>query len=450
MASVSHGRWLFLILLVALLLRLPAAGVKSLWLDEAYSAYQAEREELATPVFVERPHPPLYYTLLHHWVRLAGDGEMALRLPSAAASVAGIGVLYLLARTLTSRQAALLAAALLALSPLDQWYAQEARMHIFVTLFGLLYALALAWKHPLAVPIAAAALGIGLYVDYAMLPLWAGLSAMWFAFWWRSSPRVLPLVGWLAGSLGGWLLYRGWWTQLRQSLDGAIGNVFVFAQIREWLGLPRLGATHFAIALSIGVLAITGGALAGARLLSQHRWRRTLTVAVFLVFAFVSGLMLAPRLFTVKRVLVTGWPYVLLLMAWLVVMAGEWRRWLLPLVLGISLITSLGVLVQPKDDWRAATAHVERQVLPRAIIWLDPSWNELPYRYYARRTSPESGTVEELAAAAARSAEIWLVAERLPRSSVPSSPAEAWLDENWSLVHWQPFYRLEVRAYRPR
>jgi len=81
MPKLSHSQRLLLIFGLALLLRAPSVGTKSLWLDEAYSVFQAEREELAEPVFVEGPHPPLYYVMLHYWVRIAGNGEAAVRLP---------------------------------------------------------------------------------------------------------------------------------------------------------------------------------------------------------------------------------------------------------------------------------------------------------------------------------------------------------------------------------
>lgn len=450
MPRPSHGYWLLFIFGLALLLRLPALSQKSLWLDETYSVYQAEREELAAPVFVEGPHPPLYYVMLHYWVRFAGTGEAAVRLPSVAASVAGTGLLYLLARTLAGRPVALPAAALLALSPLDVWYAQEARMHIFVTAFALLYALALVWNHPLSIAAAAAALSMGLYFDYAMLPLWVALSALWFVYWGRQGRPGRLLAYWIAGSLGGWLLYRGWWGYLLQALDGSIGNVFIFARLRELLGLDHLGAGHFAAALLVAAALIALGGVIGSRLLENERWRQLVTIAAVLGVLLVSLLMVTPRLFTVKRVLVTGWPFVLLLLAWLLLKAEGWRRWLQPTVLGVSLITTLIALAQPKDDWRGATAYVESRAALDAAIWLDPRWNTIPYNYYASQPLPEMGDVEALATTAAQSDEIWLIAERFPALEIPASPSEAWLDEHWQLVEQQPFYRLEVRRYRPR
>lgn len=450
MPKLSHSQRLLLIFGLALLLRAPSVGTKSLWLDEAYSVFQAEREELAEPVFVEGPHPPLYYVMLHYWVRIAGNGEAAVRLPSVAASVAGIGLLYLLARTLAGRTVALLAAALLALSPLDVWYAQEARMHIFVTFFALLYALALVWNHPVGIVVAAGALGAGLYFDYAMLPLWVALSALWLVAWWRQGRRAGPLAGWLAGSLGGWLLYRGWWDYLLQSLGGSIGNVFIFARLRDALGLLRLGTGHFAAGLLAAAVVIALAGLLGSRLLENRRWRRAATVAVLLGFLFVAALMVIPRFFTVKRVLVTGWPFVLLLLACLIMKAEVWRRRLLPLALGVSLFATLLALAQPKDDWRGATAYVESELASDGTIWLDPRWNDFPYLYYAERSVPETGDLEALAATAVESDEIWIIVHRYPGMDIPSAPAEAWLDEHWTLVQQQPFYRLEVRRYRPR
>lgn len=450
MPKLSHGQQLLLIFVVAFLLRVPTLGNKSLWLDEAFGAHHAQRAELATPILVEGTHPPLYYTFLHHWIPLAGNWEVALRLPSAASSLAGIGLLYLLARMLFDRRVALVAAALLAVSPLDVWYAQEARMYIFVTFFGLLFALALVWSRPLSLLLVAAAVGVGLYFDYLMLPLWAGLSAVWLVHLWRQNRRLLPLLYWLAGSAGGWWLYRDWWPNLRSSFDHAISSVFIFAQLRARLGLPQLELIHFIAALVGAAIAIALGALLIARLVQRPAGRRVVTLGVLLVFTLLSVLMVTPRLYSVKRVLVTGWPYVVLFMAWLLARAEKWRRWLQPLVLGVSLLASLGALALPKDDWRGATAFLESQGGPNATVWLDPSWSTFPYEYYAQGSVPKTGSVEELAAAAGASRELWLVAERFPGQEVPSSPAEVWLDEHWHLVQRQPFYRLEVKGYRPR
>ena len=83
-------------------------------------------------------HPPLHHVVLWLTVKALGDGEMAVRLPSLIAGTLVIPALYLLGRELYDRRTGLFAAAFGMASPLLIWYAEEARMYAFVTLFGLL------------------------------------------------------------------------------------------------------------------------------------------------------------------------------------------------------------------------------------------------------------------------------------------------------------------------
>ena len=83
-------------------------------------------------------HPPLHHLALWLTVKGFGDGELAVRLPSLIAGTLVIPALYLLGRELFDRRTGLIAAAFVTVSPLLIWYAQEARMYAFVTLFGVL------------------------------------------------------------------------------------------------------------------------------------------------------------------------------------------------------------------------------------------------------------------------------------------------------------------------
>jgi uncharacterized membrane protein len=124
--------------LAGLALRL--AVPRGLWLDEAISVHQANlsfHDMFENLQFGDR-HPPLHHVTLWLTVRAFGDGEMAVRLPSLIAGTLVIPALYLLGRELYDRRTGLVAAAFGAASPLLIWYAQEARMYAFVTLFGLL------------------------------------------------------------------------------------------------------------------------------------------------------------------------------------------------------------------------------------------------------------------------------------------------------------------------
>ncbi|MGM0401591.1 MAG: glycosyltransferase family 39 protein [Chloroflexota bacterium] len=133
---------LLVILLLALALRFHRLGAQSLWNDEGTSVALAQRD-LAT---IARNashdiHPPLYYYMLHYWVRLAGTGEGSVRALSALGGVALVAAVYLLARPFGTATG-LLAALLTALSPFTIYYSQETRMYIFLALFGALTMLA--------------------------------------------------------------------------------------------------------------------------------------------------------------------------------------------------------------------------------------------------------------------------------------------------------------------
>jgi len=64
--------WLLLILLMALILRSAFLGGKSVWLDEAFSVWMAERPVERIWTTTADPHPPLYYLMLKAWMFLAG------------------------------------------------------------------------------------------------------------------------------------------------------------------------------------------------------------------------------------------------------------------------------------------------------------------------------------------------------------------------------------------
>ena len=120
------------------LLRLPVP--RGIWLDEAISVHQANlslSDMMENLQYGDR-HPPLHHIVLWLTVKAIGDGELAVRLPSLIAGTLVIPALFLLGRELYDRRTGLVAAAFGAASPLLIWYAQEARMYAFVTLFGLL------------------------------------------------------------------------------------------------------------------------------------------------------------------------------------------------------------------------------------------------------------------------------------------------------------------------
>jgi Predicted membrane protein len=83
--------------------------------------------------------PPLYYLVAWLWSRPFGTGEVGLRSLSALAGTASIAVVYLGAVALPlPRRAGLIAAAMVAVSPVLIWFSQDARAYALVFLLTAL------------------------------------------------------------------------------------------------------------------------------------------------------------------------------------------------------------------------------------------------------------------------------------------------------------------------
>jgi uncharacterized membrane protein len=437
-------------LLLGAMLRLGRLGGRSLWLDEAATWFYAQQPLPAIWANYLDPHPPLYYAAMHFWLRL-GESELILRLPSALLSLLALALLARLGGRLIGRRGALLAVALLALSPLDLWYAQEARMYAPLAFICLLMALGLAqggWRGAL---LFALALLLGLYLSYLALPLWGGLSGIWLASWWRGDRPRSALLAWLGPSLLAALIGSPWWPRLAALLAES-RPPYLFAAIGRAVGL----VIPMAAFLLAPLLALAGGAIGAARLarlLAQPAWRGRLPLVAATAFALITLAAAFPRLYTLKRILEAGWPLAILGLAWLVTISRQWR--LAPSLLVLSLLVSLVTLLwQPKDDWRSAAAAIEDRIAPGELVWLDPPRNFIPFSYYAPSRPYESGLRGELGArltalANAGAEGVWLIGERPPAQPPPTSASEAWLDLHWRLVETVPLYGLEARHYSP-
>jgi len=137
------------ITLLALGLRLYHLNTQSLWYDEGFSVYLAHMSpgEIVNQTAADI-QPPLYYLLLHGWIELFGDDEPVVRSLSLLFGVLTVPLIYGVAWQLfRSRLAGLLAALLLAVSPLHIWYGQETRMYtllVFLCLLSSYFLLVLA------------------------------------------------------------------------------------------------------------------------------------------------------------------------------------------------------------------------------------------------------------------------------------------------------------------
>jgi hypothetical protein len=141
---------LALVIALAAAVRLHRLDAHSLWLDEAYTYMRAAMEPAdGIEASIKKGHVPTYFLFMHHWLAF-GDDERWLRMPSVIFGVLTVLAAYVLGRVLGGNRVGLGTALLVALSPLQVRYAQEARMYTMLTFAATLAITGVIWllKHP--------------------------------------------------------------------------------------------------------------------------------------------------------------------------------------------------------------------------------------------------------------------------------------------------------------
>ena len=176
---------------VSVLVRTGNFGV-GFWVDEGLSVGIADRPLTDIPgVLRQDGSPPLYYLLLHLWIRATGStGEESTHALSLVFATLAIPVAWALARALFGARAGWFAAVLVALNPFLNAYAQETRMYALVVLLATVsvgcflgaFALGRSRRWTVGFALAHAALlwthNWGLFLGFGLAAAWAGLAAL--------------------------------------------------------------------------------------------------------------------------------------------------------------------------------------------------------------------------------------------------------------------------------
>ncbi|MEX2662741.1 MAG: glycosyltransferase family 39 protein [Vicinamibacterales bacterium] len=457
--TLTITRWgAALLIACGVVLRLGFLGADSFWLDEAYSVSAVLQHESARAVWegsVDPNHPPLYFVILWFTLHVAGVSEATARLPSALASVCNLLLVFVLAKRLgLTQRAAVSAVVLLALAPVDIWYAQETRMYALVTTTALLFAIALTMTSWTGAVVAAAVLTVGFYMNYTMVALWALLISLWFVRWLHTDRRPLYLIVVIALQGVAWVAFHPQWAHLGEVLR-RIDTVPILVNVREWLGV-RVSSGLSALLVMTLIAASAASAVAAVwRWLRHPRFRTWWTWLAWAGFVVSTAALSVPFAYSAKQFLATGWPLVVLIVAWTLTdgkpderRAASLGRLRLPLAVGVSLVAAIVTVSTPRADWRGVVAHLNDRASRTQAVWIDPSWNSIVYDYY-RPELPAVTNPLALAEAGRRqddAGDVCLVAHRFSRPP-PTSPTEAWLDSHLRLVERVSFARLEVRCY---
>lgn len=281
----SRAAWLAVGAAVLLGVALRLYTRSDLWLDEALSVNIAALplEDLLRQLEVET-HPPLYYVLLHGWMAVFGEGDVAVRSLSALFAVATLPLFWVAARRYGGRPTAVAGTILLATSPFAVRYATEARMYSLATLLVVAGWLAVrsAVERPTLGRLAAVAACSGLLAltHYWAFYLLAALGLYLVVRWRRDEdPAPLRVLGALAA---GGVLFLPWLPSFLEQMSGS-GTPWgrpdrpttVFAiTFTDWGGGPNGEAQFLAIGiLLLFLLGLFGRAVGGARIELDLRTR---------------------------------------------------------------------------------------------------------------------------------------------------------------------------------
>ena len=126
--------WMLIVLLIGLTARLLHIESQPFWLDEAltYQRIHLGIDGLIADSFSNR-HMPSYFLMLQLFSQF-DSANAWLRIPSALFGAMSAGMVFVIARRIGGRSAAIVAGLLMALSPLQVQYGQEARSYTLVTL----------------------------------------------------------------------------------------------------------------------------------------------------------------------------------------------------------------------------------------------------------------------------------------------------------------------------
>lgn len=410
---------LALVLIVAAFwLRVHDLTVNPLWLDEAYSAFGADKGFAfiwnVLPGY--ETHPPFYTALLRTWTLVAGNSLGSLRWMGVLAGLATLPMIWLCARELarsSGRPTAPLGLAALALATVMPTLIEIARSvrpysvlalvytaGIFCVLklarthrdgvglpaapwLGYLAALVLlVWLHSLG-SLYAGSLGLALLVL-------AGPASLLRDHWRRYLVghalvllAVAPAFAILFDQAGTWT--KSTWVRFLPE--------FLPMQLIRIYGLPlRLDlAGMFCVVASI-FLAVRGATLLGPE--KRRIVAALLILAALPVIASIVLTITVSPVFIERTMMACGVP-------WLLLIAAGATDGLVPRVTFVALLgllllwTVRWTALAPDQDWYGATRWLMPRMAKGDVIYAYPNEGALPF-HYALRDLGQTATVREI------------------------------------------------------
>jgi mannosyltransferase len=405
----TNMAWMLALVTLALIARLFRIDHQPLWLDEALTLQRSHLglDGLVADSFANR-HMPTYFLLLKLLSPLLGAGDAWLRIPSALFGAMSTGMVFMLASRLGSRRAGIVAALLMALSPLQVQYGQEARSYTLVTLLitVALWGLLRLAQHPLRAAadlryVDAERMGWGTYVlatiaaldvlgdavpwliasNFSLLLIWRNLapaSPARIAFgrnWMRSAAAIIACtvpfyVAIFAASDGQMLQKFDWIPELSwQHMWVVTSSVYLM----RMLAVVKFDLMHTAVPLLGAMVALAG--CAGAWRMRGKLEGRVLLLSVLVLPLLILGVSLFKSMLLPRYVLWSAAPFFVLVGLGADLLPRRVMAMAATLLLLLAVV-NLGPVyrIETKPRWDMAAATLAANVRPGDTVFTaDPN-----------------------------------------------------------------------------
>ncbi|MGB3905926.1 MAG: glycosyltransferase family 39 protein [Anaerolineae bacterium] len=478
---------LVLLVILAFALRLYQLDYQSLWRDEVDAILFARRDLSGLlPLFVRAGHNgPLYYLILHFWIRLVGDTEFSVRFLSLICGVLAVPLMFRLGRRWVGWTGSLVATLLCTTSPYLIWYSQEGKMYALLFLSSLvstyIYLLALErnriylWVSYLVLTaasmyvhlLAVLVLSFHFLLFLVTWPRYRPALKSWLATFVVLSLPYVPLARWEVPLLLSPFTTGHQFYQLHEIL-----TVLLFAfslNVAPYRGLLPIALFVFLLLAGILLYRRANGRLRPSSLralLSSRQESTSLSLYLFVPIGSLFLVSLGMPIFT-DRYLITVVPAYLLLLACGAVAIRQRSAALAGACLALVLVSNLYVVflqghTRIKSDFRSVAEHLKEDGRGDLVMFLIPQGRAVFAYYYGpsfRWAEPpytDGGMASEDVAAAMEEAtaghdEVWLVVseEELWDSR---GLVRDWFEGHGAILDERSFARVDVYLYslRPR
>lgn len=351
-------------------------------------------------------HLPLYFYLMHYWIGWFGTSEWVLRFPSAFFGALTAVMIFLLGRELFSLFVGLVASILLALSPDQIYFAQQARMYPLLVLLVLssTYLIVLITKQPTKKLLycAYALVSIaGLYTHYEYVFC---LAAQTFYIWILSRDGRQNWRYWLPTQAAAALAFLPWalisLSQKKTSseiiawIHGSLPANLVLTEFVtktfRIISVPELPFGWVSVLLTLVLVILGVVSLAADR-------NKLLLLCSWIAFP-ILGVVLMDNLLGTRAISIARYWLVIAPALYLLIGVGMERIKRRPVQIGLlavlggflfaaALLTAQGKLRTKPDRHKELAQYVDSQVTdPRNQIVLTEGLNSLPLAlgYYAQ------------------------------------------------------------------